>query len=537
MVKSKKTIFFLIIVAVLGFIIYQLFLKKEAPSYTLVDVKRGTVSQEVSETGQIKKGDKINVGFKNPGRIEKIFAEVGEDINKGDTLAKLETADLIIQLKQAEANLALYQAQLNKLEAGATPEEIKEYQTAVANAETAFQNAVQKLADITAQAEDNMNSSYEDALIVINDSYLKAYNAYTAALSVQKAYFNSNDLQTIMVVEARSAMEASLARVKVCSDSAQANPSRVNIDSNLAQIRIELNSISNNLRTIRETCEDFNYVGIVSSTNKTSLDTQRTNISAAITDLVDAQQTIISTKLDNEYDINVAKTTASSSQGSLVVAQNSLNSLIAPPRTEDVSLYQAQVDKAQAEVDILKNKIYEASLRSPVEGQITEIKKRAGELVQSSLQDSVFIVMPAVGYEIKADIYEEDVVKMSIGNEVGISLIAFPGKTYKGKVVSIDPAEKIIDGVVYYETIVNFDDIPEEAKPGMTVDLVFKTASKENVLMIPQTAVRKKEGRTFVEILQGKAFAEKEVVLGLSGKDEMVEIVSGLSEGEKVILR
>jgi len=537
MVKSKKTILFLIIVAVLGFLVYQLFFRAEAPSYALVEVKRGTVSQEVSETGQIRKGDKINVGFKNPGRIEKIFAEVGKEIKKGDTLAKLETADLAIQLKQAEANMALYQAQLNKLVAGAKSEEIKEYRTAVANAETAFQNALQKLADITAQADDNLNTAYEDALITISNSYLKAYNAYIAALDVQKTYFNGNDLQTIIVVESRSALEASLNRVKVCSDSAQANPSKANIDSNLAQIRTELNLISNNLRAIREICEDFNYVNLISSSYKTSLDTQRSNISTAITNLANDQQTIASIKLDNDYDINVARATASSSQGSLIVAQDSLNSLVSPPRIEDVNLYQAQVDKAQAEADILKNKIYEASLRSPVEGQITEIKKRAGELVQSSLQDSVFVVIPAVGYEIKADIYEEDVVKMSIGNEVDISLIAFPGQSYKGKVVSVDPAEKIIDGVVYYETIVNFDQVPGEAKPGMTVDLVFKTASKDNVLMIPQAAVRKKEGRTFVEVLRGKDFAEKEIALGLSGKEEMVEIVSGLSEGEKVILR
>jgi len=533
----NKKIIILIIIVILAFFAYQIFFKKEKPNYTLADVVRGTIVQEVSETGQIQKGDKINISFKNPGRIESISAKVGDQVKKGGVLAKLDTSDLRIQLQEARANLSLNNAQLNKLLAGASAEQIKAAQTAVSNAETAFQNAKQNLTDITAQAEESLGSSYEDALNTLNDTYLKAYNAQNGATLIQRTYFSGNDQESTIVKEKRSATESSVSKIKSYLDIVQASPTRNNIDLNLLQTKNELSNISGYLKTIRENCEQPGYVGLVSSTDKSSLDTHRLNINTAITDIANIQQAITSAKLINDYNINTAKTTASSSEGSLKVVRDSLNTLIAPPRQEDVTLYQAQVDKAGAEVQILENKIQEAYLKSPVEGQIIEIKKRAGELVQSALSDAVIILLPTDTYDIEVDIYEEDVVKMNIGNEVDISLIALPDQAFKGKVISIDPAEKIVEGVVYYKTIIDFEKIPEGIKPGMTVDLVIKTASKDNVLIVPRNATNKKDGKTIVEVLKGKDIEEKEVQVGLEGNKDTIEVISGLIEGEKVIIR
>jgi len=534
---NKKIIISIIIIIVLALGAYQIFLKKEKTTYTVTDVVRGTISQEVSETGQIQKGDKINIGFRNTGRIESISVKVGDKVKKGDVLAKLDTSDLRIQLQQANANLSLNQAQLNKLLAGAGVEQIKSAQTTVSNAEAAFQNAKQKLTDITAQATASLNDSYEDALNVLEDAYLKAYNSRNAALAVQRSYFTGNDQQSLEVKENSQVVETAASKIKTCLDSAQANKSGGNIDLNLAQIKSESSNIAGYLKIIRETCESPGYSGLVSSADKALLDTHRTNISTAITNIANAQQAIFSTKLDNEYDINTAKTNASSTEGTLLSAKDALTVLTASPRKEDVDLYKAQVDKAQAEVQILDNKIYEAYLRSPIDGQVAEIKKRAGELVQSASSDAVLVLLPTAVFQVEADIYEEDVIKMSIGNEVDISLIAFPDQIFKGRVVFIDPAEKLVDGVVYYNTVIDFEQMPDEVKPGMTADLVIKTASKENVLMIPGSAAKKKNGKVIVEVLKGKNIEERGVQIGLAGNNDTLEVISGLQEGEKVIIR
>jgi len=160
-----------------------------------------------------------------------------------------------------------------------------------------------------------------------------------------------------------------------------------------------------------------------------------------------------------------------------------------------------------------------------------------GETVQPSLQDAVITILPSVALEIKAKIYEEDVVKVEVGDPVDISLVAFPEKVFKGKVISIDPAEKLVEGVVYYDVVLVFEEEPEGVKPGMTADLIIKTALRENVLIIPEDALQTKEGKAVVEVLQGGEVAEREVQLGLTGTNDMVEVLSGLEEGEQLILR
>jgi HlyD family secretion protein len=126
---------------------------------------------------------------------------------------------------------------------------------------------------------------------------------------------------------------------------------------------------------------------------------------------------------------------------------------------------------------------------------------------------------------------------MEIGNEVEISLVPFPDEIFKGRVILIDPAEKLVEGVVYYEATVAFETIPEGIKSGMTADLEIKTASREDVLIIPEDAVQEKEGKTIVEVSREGNIEEREIETGLLGSDDMVEVVSGLEEGEKVILR
>ena len=91
--------------------------------------------------------------------------------------------------------------------------------------------------------------------------------------------------------------------------------------------------------------------------------------------------------------------------------------------------------------------------------------------------------------------------------------------------------------MVYYEVTVNFGEPPEELKPGMTADVDIKTALKENVLVIPSEAIGKKNQKSIVQVIKGKNFKEQEIEVGLDGSDNMTEVISGLKEGEEIILR
>ncbi|KPJ71581.1 hypothetical protein AMJ50_01700 [Parcubacteria bacterium DG_74_3] len=105
----------------------------------------------------------------------------------------------------------------------------------------------------------------------------------------------------------------------------------------------------------------------------------------------------------------------------------------------------------------------------------------------------------------------------------------------------IYPSQKIIEGVVYYEVIVGPTSdletwIPDTVKPGMTADLTIQTALKENVLIVPEKAIQEKNGKTLVQIFQAGKIQEQTIETGLWGSNDLVEVVSGLEEGEQVVI-
>jgi len=104
-------------------------------------------------------------------------------------------------------------------------------------------------------------------------------------------------------------------------------------------------------------------------------------------------------------------------------------------------------------------------------------------------------------------------------------------------VIFIEPAEKIVEGVVYYEIRIGFDeDLPKGIKSTMTADIIIQTEKRENVLVVPREAIKRVGDKTMVEVLGDGLIQEREVEIGLRG-DDIIEILSGLTQGEKVILR
>ena len=510
---NKKVIFIVIILIIVVFSVYQGFLKEKGSEYTLAEVVYGNVSQEVSETGQVQMGKAINLSFKNAGTIEKIYVQVGDKVWLGANLAKLNTSSLLIERHEAQASLEVAQAELNQLLEGATPEEIQVAKTTVDNAQIALTDAQQDFTEDLAQA-------YEDALNALDNAYLKGAGALATVTSIRKTYFYGNDQESLTVKARENNIDSLLSQVKEVIDNEL-------VDTALTFMKNSLSDVADDLNIIRDMTEVANYANVVSTTNKTSLDTERLNINTALTSIVNAEQTITSTKITGQTSLNTA-------QGALKKAQDELTLKIAKPSQADIDLYQAQVKQAQAKNDLLDNQIWEATLRSPTQGQVIEINKRVGEMWQPSLTGAVMTLLPVSPYEIEVDIYEEDVVKVKLSDPVDIKMPAFPSQIFSGKVISIDPAEELVEGVVYYKVTVNFENPPQKTKPGMSADVTIKTAQKDGVLTIPGAAIEKKDDKVFVQILKDEKLEKIEIQIGLRGNDDMVEVVSGLTEGAQI---
>jgi len=333
-----------------------------------------------------------------------------------------------------------------------------------------------------------------------------------------------------------------LGKVKSLLDVAKETQSNVDIDKALSGTKDSLGIVYNSLSIIRQICGESAYKNVVSQSDKESIDTQRLYINTAKTNISNSTQTISSTKITNQMNINAAKAKVSSAKGALEEAQRNLKLITAEPRQVDIDLYQAQIDQANSQISLLESKIIDSVLKSPVAGQIVEKNKEIGEIVQPG--QPVFILLPESKFQVKVNIYEEDIVKVKVGQDVDINLVAFPNKTLQGKVVAIDPAEKVINDVVYYQVTIAFNQpsndneksILDSLKNGMTADITIKTAFKKNVLTIPRLAIQQKEGKSIIKVFENGLTKEREIKTGIYGDQDKVEVISGLEEGDQVVI-
>jgi len=512
----KRQILIIIAAVILVVLVYQVFFKEKKSEFEFTEVVLGTVSQEIFETGQVEKGEKLNLNFGNIGKIEKIYVALGDEVQAGDELASLDATDLNFQLQEVNAAYEVAQLNLKKLLDGATAEEVRTSQAQLNSAQTAFSNS-----------QDALQKSFQTGLAVLGNSYPSIYNALVYVKQFIFDYVNFFDSDTGKIITARDVIEETEQETKVNLDALALNPTNDNIKASLAIMKDSLEKTYSHLEAIRSVVDTSAvYKNKVSTADRTSLDTFKTNVNTALGNIITAQQAIYSAEANVE-----------TMRANLQEAENSFNTISGDPRQVDVDLYSAQVKQALARVQFYQSEIQQSKIISPVDGKIAEINLREGESVQASLSGAVIVLLPSSPYEIKVDIYEEDVVKINLGNSVDISLIAFSGKTFPGKVIAISPAEKMVEGVVYYETTIGFEETPGDIKPGMSADITIKAQSKENVLVLPEGAIMTNGNRNFVEVFINGKIEERDIGIGLKGNNDMVEIISGLKEGEKVVLR
>ncbi|HEV7701888.1 MAG TPA: efflux RND transporter periplasmic adaptor subunit [Candidatus Paceibacterota bacterium] len=200
--------------------------------------------------------------------------------------------------------------------------------------------------------------------------------------------------------------------------------------------------------------------------------------------------------------------------------------LITEGNTGGSAAAQAEVQKINAE--IRKNTIY-----APFSGKVTNIEKEVGE--NASVGERVISILGENQLEIVLQVSELDVSRLTAGTPVTLKLDAIPGEEFVGTLQTINSRDTEIEGVPVYEAFVEVKPDPR-IKTGMTATGTIVLAVKPGVLAIPNYFVKKSGDKNIVQVAdrRGKTL-EREVTLGLVGTDSMVEVVSGLSEGEKIV--
>ena len=206
---------------------------------------------------------------------------------------------------------------------------------------------------------------------------------------------------------------------------------------------------------------------------------------------------------------------------------------------DDINTQEAKVRAAEAGAENYRARLAKTIIRSPINGIVTKQDASAGE--SASINISIISIISVASFEIEANIPEVEIAKIKTGANANITLDAYGENEIFGASVSmIDPAETIISGVPNYKTTLIFNEKDERIKSGMTANIDIFLEQKISVIAIPRNAIEIIDGKKFVKIIVGEKrnteVIDKEVTTGITGSDGFVEIISGVSEGDKVIL-
>jgi cobalt-zinc-cadmium efflux system membrane fusion protein len=224
-----------------------------------------------------------------------------------------------------------------------------------------------------------------------------------------------------------------------------------------------------------------------------------------------------------EHDLQVAKATAANSiastRAALIAARRQLLIL---------GLKQSDVDGLASKPDLAAT----FSLTSPIEGIVVERNATLGATVGTDA--SVFKIIDLSRVWIDANVFEKDLERVKFGQEVKVSVPAFPGATFSGRVILVssvvDPDTRSIK---VRTEVPNPDD---KLKPDMFANVEIITDLHRTAISIPQSAVLNDGGKNVLFVVDGNGYKRLEVTTGIQANDR-IEIVAGLNAGDKVVVK
>ncbi|HEY9584187.1 MAG TPA: HlyD family efflux transporter periplasmic adaptor subunit [Candidatus Paceibacterota bacterium] len=449
-------------IVILVIIILTFFGGSKKDTLRTVTASLGSITQEVSVTGTVKAADSVDLAFEKSGRVSWVAKDVGESVYSGELIVSLDNGTEEAALQSAEARY-------EELSKGSRPEEIQISESALS------------------AAKQTLINDYGSVINTINDAYNKTDNA----VNVQTDPIFSNDRSSNTdltfnvssnqvkndAVSSRITMNLALKSFKMLVDafvsSLQGDAAK---DAALQDVKNYLLTAQDFMIKVSSALDTAtNLSDTTISAYKTDVSTGRTNINTALTSVNNLIETLASQKIaveKAERELNLKKLGA----------------------TKEV------LDQAAADVKSAEATLRKTIIRSPINGVVTLQDAKVGEIASAG---SVLVsVMSVKSFKIEAYVPEVDSTKLSIDDEARITLDAYGNDVvFKAKVVSINPAEYVIDGVSTYKTTLIFTDEPRPIRSGMTANIDIQTEEKSDVLVLPQRSVISRGGKKYVELI------------------------------------
>jgi HlyD family secretion protein len=210
------------------------------------------------------------------------------------------------------------------------------------------------------------------------------------------------------------------------------------------------------------------------------------------------------------------------------IGGESMQQLDADRTTNDVD--QATYDNAVSQLD-------DTIIRAPIDGMVIGKPIPAGQTVSPGISTPMVLLTVAdlSTMQIQVLVDETDIGTVKVGQKVDFTVDAHPGKTFTGVVALISQSAVTQQNVIYYTVYVNIDSPEGLLFPTMTARVTINTGESNNALIVPLSAVKEVKGKKYVQVMVDGTPQNVQVELGLAD-DEKAEILSGLNEGDQLVL-
>ena len=469
-----------------------------AGAYLTSTAQMQEMTVSVSSTGTIQPIDSYNVSGMVTGEVLEAPFEVGDQVEKGDVLYRIDPGSAETALQQAQ--LSVQQAQLN-------------YDSIVdgLNPKASGAGVVQKL------------HVKKGDLVSAGSPIADISDTSTMTLTVP---FQSADAQRIAVGSSAQVTLAGTLETLPGTVESVANADLVgNGGALVRQVKIRVQNPGALTTSTTATAK----VGSIACAGSGTFEANLT-------------QTVVATGSGEVVSLNVSA--GSRVSVGQVLATLGGSSAQTSLENASISLQNAQLSLQNAQ-DALDN----YTITAPISGTVIEKNFKAGDTIDNNSLTAaggtlaVLYDMSTLTFEMKID--EKDINKVQVGQEVTITADAVEGVTFSGVVDTVNINGTTVSGQTNYPVTVVIND-PQDLKPGMNVsaDIIVERAG--TVLCVPVDAVNRGSDKPTVQVAQEGALDKngnvadpskletREVTLGRNDNDN-IEITSGLSEGEIVV--
>ncbi|MFZ2310100.1 MAG: efflux RND transporter periplasmic adaptor subunit [Patescibacteria group bacterium] len=531
----------------------------------------------------------------NTSEVSEVYVKEGQQVKKGDKIAAIETNSLEFDLRNAYSSYQSALASFNTKQAGATQAErdkaknsleqakvnLEQAKISLAQSESNVAKSISNAENAVTIADNNLKMNQDEkSSAVVGDAYDNLVNNLKSVnITLSKALEDSDsvlgiDEQSIndsfeLLLSAKNASYLNYAKSSYQSAKLEKEnfnnlistinslSSHDDIDRAAASANRALDAMEKNSNDVKDVLD---ATIISSSFSQSQLDSLRSKInstrssvtgsasslSSSLQSLANAKRSLVSLELayqkavddlayakkEGEQTLANAKNSYATKELSLKQTQLDYDDLISPVSSADLASARSQLSSAAVSVDRAKYSIEQATLISPIDGQIALLNYKKGDII---IKDSAKAMASIINNDtlfIEVNIEESDINKVKVGQKAYATFDAVDGLELAGEVSFISlTSESSSNGIVTYLVRVLFTNSNDaQIREGMTANVKFVTAEAKDVLAIPVVAVRNIKDQISVENSDG-TYAT--VVTGFTD-GKKVEIISGLKEGDKI---